>query len=75
MDFSAPVPHESIRTLEDVRAEFDRKGLSYKAWAQQHGFAAEEVYAILNGRSRGRRGRAHNLAVALGLKVGEPVAL
>jgi len=61
--------------LAEVRAEFDRKGLSYKAWAEEHGFGADEVYAMLNGRSRGRRGRSHNLAVALGLKVGDLLAL
>ncbi len=37
-------------------------------WAKAHGFNREEVYAVLNGRSKGRHGRAHRIAVLLGIK-------
>lgn len=59
-----------VRTVDEVRAEFDRRGVTFKHWALAHGFEPSEVYSMLNGRMRGRRGRAHQLAVALGLKVG-----
>jgi gp16 family phage-associated protein len=41
-------------------------------WASNHGFRRESVYAVLGGRSRCRRGEAHQIAVALRLKAGAP---
>ena len=55
-------------TLKDVRARFEAEGIAVSAWAKQRGFAPHLVYAILSGRTRGRRGEAHKIAVALGLK-------
>lgn len=55
--------------LDELKAKFDAHGLSVTDWAIQHGFKRESVYAVLAGRSRCRRGEAHRVAVALGLKV------
>lgn len=52
----------------DVRQAFVEAGLSVTDWADTHGFRRESVYAVLSGRSKGRRGQAHKIAVALGLK-------
>lgn len=67
MKRSAVVP---IRSLAQVRAEFDRQGLSYAHWAREHGFAPSQVHDVIRGRSIGRRGISHNIAVLLGLKAG-----
>lgn len=51
-----------------IRKKFDSQGISISDWAIAHGFKREQVYAVLNGRTCGRRGAAHRIAVALGLK-------
>lgn len=56
------------RTREEVLAAFEAQGLSVTEWAAAHGFRREDVYAVLGGRTRGRRGEAHRIAVALGIK-------
>lgn len=55
-------------SLHEVKHAFESNGLSISDWAAEHGFRRESVYALLAGRSRGRRGEAHRIAVALGLK-------
>jgi len=55
-------------SLEDVRQWFDREGVTVQDWALAHSFRPENVYAVLSGRTRGRRGEAHRIAVELGLK-------
>ena len=55
-------------TLQDVRNAFVNGGISVSDWADAHGFRRENVYALLSGRTRGRRGQAHEIAAALGLK-------
>lgn len=55
-------------TIDDIRREFRARGLTVTQWASQMGFSRDEVYALLNGRTRGNWGRSHAIAVALGLK-------
>lgn len=56
------------RSLQQAREWFDIHGISVTEWAQSRGFERATVYAVLSGRTRGRRGQAHAIAVALGLK-------
>lgn len=51
-----------------VKAWFESNGISVSDWAASNGFSRDAVYAFLNGRTAGRRGHAHRIAVALGLK-------
>ncbi|PLY12618.1 MAG: DNA-binding protein [Sedimenticola sp.] len=53
---------------EVVRQMFTDQGITISAWAQQHGFRREDVYAVLSGRLKGKHGLSHEIAVALGLK-------
>jgi len=62
------------KTPEVVRAEFYRKGISFTEWASQHGFKYTNVIAVMNGRSKCRRGQSHEIAIALGLKRAEAEA-
>jgi gp16 family phage-associated protein len=62
------MPIEGIRTAEQVAAWFRQNGITVIAWAQEHGFEPEIVYALISGRTRGLRGRSHDAAVALGMK-------
>lgn len=65
---------KTIRTPDEVRADFLRKGLSVSAWAKEHGFDRATVHAVLSGRLAGRIGQSHKVAVLLGLKNGEIVS-
>jgi gp16 family phage-associated protein len=60
----------TLRTPADVRADFDRRGITVAQWAREHGVSQWTVYDLLDGRQTGRRGMAHNVAVLLGLKSG-----
>jgi len=54
--------------LPGIRQAFEDTGVTVSEWASKHGFRRESVYAVLSGRSKARRGEAHRIAVALGLK-------
>ncbi|MCH7305451.1 DNA-binding protein [Acinetobacter gyllenbergii] len=57
-----------LKTPEQVKKEFVDNGIPVSTWAETHGFTSQEVYKVLNGQSKGNYGRAHKIAVALGLK-------
>lgn len=59
-----------LRTVDQVRADLDRRGKTIRAWAREHGISDRIVYELLRGRFKGRRGQAHKAAVLLGLKDG-----
>lgn len=63
-----------ILTPQQVKDWFHASGLSIRDWAIEHGFKPATVYKLLNERARGRRGEAHDAAVALRLKHGVPRA-
>lgn len=62
-----------LRTPEEVRAEFKRKGVSIASWATANNLSVNMVFEVLSGRKKGIRGQAHKVAVLLGLKEGEVV--
>lgn len=65
-----------LQTPADVRQWLERHGVTVTDWARSHGFDPTVVFALLNGRTKGRHGQAYQAAVALGLKAapvnGEP---
>lgn len=56
-------------TPDQVRHSFRLRGETMTAWAKERGYDREAVYRVLNGKDKARYGRAHEIAVALGLKV------
>lgn len=56
-------------TPDQVRAQFKQRGKTLTAWAAENGYDRREVYNVLTGVTKGYYGRAHEIAVALGLKV------
>jgi gp16 family phage-associated protein len=60
----------NVKTRAEVRADFDRRGLSLRAWARQNGVSERIVYELMRGRFQGKYGAAHKVAVLLGLKDG-----
>lgn len=61
----------TTRTVQQVRREFLRKGISIGSWADQHGFSRASVNQVLTGRNAASVGVGHKIAVMLGLKDGE----
>lgn len=61
------------KSAEEVKREFQRAGISIRAWAKTNGFEYQAVYGVLSGRFKGGRGNSHRIAVALGLKDGRIV--
>jgi len=64
-----------LHTAREVRTWFYDQGLSVTDWARDHGFPRQAVYAVLSGKSRCTRGRGHQIAVALGMKRSDIVAV
>ena len=52
----------------DIKREFELRGETISSWATAKGFCRDSVYAVLSGRVKGKRGKSHDIAVALGLK-------
>lgn len=61
------------KTIEEVRNEFVRSGVSVTEWARANHFHRMTVVDVLRGRRQGLRGEAHKVAVALGIKQGDVV--
>lgn len=64
---------QPVRTPQDVRADFLRKGQSIASWAKAHGFSVATTSQVLTGTNKATRGQGHKIAVLLGLKEGEIV--
>jgi gp16 family phage-associated protein len=60
-----------MKTLEEVRNELSKKGITLTAWAREHGFALSTVHRTIRGEGKGRYGKSHKIAVLLGIKDGE----
>lgn len=61
----------ALKTAEQAREEFDRKGVAVAEWARQNGFSRNLVYGVLSGSKKCFRGQSHKIAVLLGMKHGE----
>jgi len=62
-----------VKTREQVKAEFARRGISVRSWALANKFSPSLVHEILEGKKERKclRGQSHKIAVRLGLKKGE----
>lgn len=56
------------KTPDDVKKEFKRAGKTFSSWAKEHGFHYVTVLQVVNGQLKGNYGKAHEIAVKLGLK-------
>lgn len=48
-----------MRTIEQVRADMDREGISFAEWARSHGYGQKAVYDVMRGKAKGKRGTSH----------------
>ncbi|MCL2076047.1 MAG: DNA-binding protein [Betaproteobacteria bacterium] len=56
------------QTPQSARRWFSANGVAIQAWANAHGFARFDVVDLLRGKLKGKYGRSHRVAIALGLK-------
>lgn len=59
---------DELRTPEQVRVRFERRGVSVAAWARSQGFNVVLTYMVAAGQRKSLRGQSHQIAVALGMK-------
>jgi gp16 family phage-associated protein len=62
------MPPEQVKTPEQVKEDFAKRGETITDWAKKHGYTREEVYRVLNGQNKARYGKGHEIAKKLGLK-------
>lgn len=62
-----------MRTADEVRIDFLRKGITINGWAKKNGFKPQAVRRVIGGESKCLYGNAHKIAVMLGIKDGEIV--
>lgn len=55
-------------TPDQVKQRFRAAGITFTTWAREHGYPRHEVYRVLNGVTKAHYGRAHEIAVKLGIK-------
>lgn len=56
------------KSIEQVRYEFGKQGLSFSDWSKENNFSKDLVYRVLNAHRLPIRGESHKIAVKLGLK-------
>lgn len=61
-------------TPAQVKSKFRREGKTFTSWAEEHGYPRIAFYRVLNGFDKANYGRAHEIAVKLGLKNPEQAA-
>lgn len=53
---------------EKVKEGFRKRGETIKSWCEQRNYDPTYVSKILNGSIKANRGKAHEIAVELGMK-------
>ena len=59
-----------LLTIEEARKRLEARGESVAEFARRNKLNTRSVYGVLYGNNKGRRGDAHQAAVALGIKAG-----
>lgn len=63
-----------LLTPEQIKQSFRASGVTVTEWAEKHGYTRNAVYRVLNRIDKAHYGKAHEIAVALGMKSDEPLA-
>lgn len=59
-----------LRSREQVKEEFFKRGVSIADWAREYGFKYSQVIDVFRANRPCRRGYSHKIAVLLGIKDG-----
>ena len=55
-------------TVQRFKAWLRSQGKTINQWAEENGFPPLAVYRVLNGVEKAHFGRAHDIAIAAGIK-------
>lgn len=55
-------------SADQIKRSFQQRGITFTDWAATNGYKRSEVYRVLNGQAKAHYGKAHEIAVKLGLK-------
>ncbi|HFH4259540.1 DNA-binding protein [Pseudomonas aeruginosa] len=69
MNVPYPLPTRQPYTGERVKELFHAAGTAISAWAEANGYTRHQVYMVINGEFKGRRGTSHEIALKLGMKL------
>lgn len=58
------------KKIAAFRADLDARGETVSEFCRRKGLDYDAMFAVLRGRSKGKRGEAHKVFVALGIKAG-----
>jgi gp16 family phage-associated protein len=61
-------------TPEQIKSRLRQQGKTITQWAAENGYPRDRVYRVLNGVDKAHYGRAHEIAVKLGMKQPEQLA-
>lgn len=61
-------PNQITQKIAAFRADCEARGESIQDYCRRKGLDYDAMYMVLRGRSKGKRGKAHQVYVALGLK-------
>jgi len=56
-------------TPDQVRQRLRQQGKTLTQWSLEHGYDRKAVYRVMSGADKAYYGKAHDIAVALGLKL------
>lgn len=56
---------------DQVKQRLRMQGVTITQWADAHGYTRNEVYRVLNGQAKAHYGKAHDIAVKLGMKAAD----
>jgi|GEM_PF-679584 len=59
---------EREQLAERIKGNFQASGITISQWARDHNYTPRDVSLVLNSQIKGRYGKGHDIAVALGLK-------
>lgn len=61
-------------TADKIKARLRAQGKTLTQWSEEHGYPRSAVYRVINGVDKAHYGRAHEIAVKLGMKSAEAMA-
>lgn len=69
MNVPYPMPTQKPYSADQVRAFFLAAGEPISTWAESNGYTRHEVYCVLGGQRKATRGKCHEIALKLGMKL------
>lgn len=69
MNVPYPLPARKPYSGERVRELFHAAGVPISTWAEANDYSRHQVYCVIGGQYKGTRGKCHEIALKLGMKL------